>query len=91
MGRMFYAERNRFCVTMFLISFNLLLSAQGWKQVWGDEFDGTTIDPYTWTFESGLTNDNVHFYTDRPENARIEDGILKIIALKEAYQGFEYT
>ena len=35
--------------------------------------------------------DNIHYFTDRPENACLEDGKLHIIALEESYQGYSYT
>lgn len=59
--------------------------------VWSEEFEGNSIDRSTWRFETGPTNDNVHFYTDRKENAHLEDGLLRIIALKEPYQQHAYT
>ena len=51
----------------------------GWTLVWQDEFDGTEIDPANWTFDiggHGWGNNEIQAYTDRPENARIEDGML---------------
>ena len=71
--------------------FSYGLVAQNRQLLWADEFNGTTIDKSTWQFESGPTNDNVHFYTDRADNAKIVDGKLQIIALKESHQGFDYT
>jgi len=67
------------------------LHAKHWEQVWADEFDGPEIDRSAWSFDFGPSNDNVHYYTDRQENARIEDGVLHIVALKEPYEGFNYT
>ncbi len=66
-------------------------NAQNWQQVWADEFNETTIDSSIWSFDSGPANDNIHYFTDRPENARLEDGKLHIIALEEPYQGYGYT
>ncbi len=65
--------------------------AQTRKLVWADEFNATTIDRSVWSFDKGPANDCVHYFTDRPENASIESGILRIIALKESYEGFNYT
>jgi beta-glucanase (GH16 family) len=65
--------------------------AQTRKLVWADEFNQTEIDRSIWKFGSGLTNDNIHYYTDRTENAQIVNGNLQIIALKESYQGYNYT
>ncbi len=51
----------------------------------------TTIDPSAWQYEAGPSNDNVQFYTNRTDNATVVDGKLRIIALKESYQGYDYT
>jgi beta-glucanase (GH16 family) len=84
--------------TAFFVCFLLALlfstvgsNAQDWQQVWADEFNGTTIDRSIWSFDLGPANDNIHCFTDRPENARIEGGRLHIIALEEPYQGYNYT
>jgi beta-glucanase (GH16 family) len=66
----------------------------GWNLVWSDEFDGPTIDPANWNFEvggSGWGNAELEYYTKRPENARIENGMLVIEALREDYYGLKYT
>lgn len=62
----------------------------GWTLVWADEFDGAQIDRSKWDFDIdcwGGGNDERQCYTDRPENARIEDGRLIITAIKERYTG----
>ena len=67
---------------------------QGWNLIWQDEFDGDTIDPANWTFDigaGGWGNGEGQFYTDRPENARIENGVLVIEARQEKYEGSYYT
>jgi beta-glucanase (GH16 family) len=66
-------------------------NAQTRRLAWADEFNGPEIDRTVWKFGTGTTNDNIHFYTDRSENARIVDGKLRIIARKEAYRGSNYT
>jgi len=61
-----------------------------WKLVWSDEFDGTSIDSSKWGFEvngDGGGNNELQYYTDRPENAKVEDGHLVITAIKENYKG----
>jgi beta-glucanase (GH16 family) len=68
----------------------------GWTLVWSDEFNGSQIDPANWVFDigtgsGGWGNNELEYYTDRPENARIENGMLVIEARKEAYEGSEYT
>jgi beta-glucanase (GH16 family) len=66
----------------------------GWNLVWHDEFDGTEINRQNWTFDiggHGWGNGEMQYYTDRPENARIENGLLVIEARQEKYGGSYYT
>jgi beta-glucanase (GH16 family) len=66
----------------------------GWKLVWHEEFDGAAIDKANWTYNlgaGGWGNGEAQFYTDRPENARIENGLLIIEARQEKYEGSYYT
>jgi hypothetical protein len=68
-------------------------NSKGWKLVWSDEFNNNTINPL-WTLEkggSGWGNAELEYYTNRPENARIENGILIIEARQEQYGGRPYT
>ena len=61
-----------------------------WKLVWSDTFDGTSIDPTKWTVEvddKGGGNGELQYYTDRPDNVRVENGNLIITAIKEEYIG----
>ena len=58
----------------------------GWNIVWQDEFEGTELDRTNWTFDlggSGWGNAEWEAYTDRPENIRVEDGMLVIEAREE--------
>jgi beta-glucanase (GH16 family) len=67
---------------------------QGWNLAWSDEFDGASINPKNWTFDKGAGgwgNSEMEYYTDRPENARIENGALVIEARQEKYEGSDYT
>lgn len=67
---------------------------QGWRLVWNDEFSASTIDPMKWVHEvnaHGGGNNELQYYTARPENSFIEDGALIIQALKERYTGPEGT
>ncbi|OCL27219.1 hypothetical protein U472_07045 [Orenia metallireducens] len=62
--------------------------------VWSDEFNGTEIDTTVWTHEIGGTgwgNNELQYYTDRPENSRVENGNLVIEARQESYKGKSYT
>ena len=59
--------------------------------VWSDEFDGTEVDTEKWHFQTqlpnswGWHNDELQHYTDREENAFVEDGFLNIVAIRENY------
>ena len=66
------------------------------KLVWADEFDKPGLpDSTKWTYDvggNGWGNNELEYYTSqRPENARVEDGKLIIEARKEAYKGNKYT
>jgi len=66
----------------------------GWTLIWHDEFDGAEIDRQNWTYDlggNGWGNGEMQYYTDRPENARIENGWLVIEARQEKYGGSYYT
>ena len=76
---------------LFLIIFNNNVFSQCWQMVWSDEFEGTSLDDSKWDYGIGTSNDNVQYYTDRNNNVTVSDGKLKIIALQESYQGFNYT
>jgi beta-glucanase (GH16 family) len=57
-------------------------------------------DPTLWAYDmgngearglAGWGNNELQYYTDRPENVVVENGMLKITALKENFQGSGYT
>jgi len=75
---------------LFVFLYVTFLNAQNRILVWADEFDNS-IDFSKWDFDIGPTNDNVHYYTNRPENLQIVDSVLNIIALEESYMGYNYT
>ncbi len=67
---------------------------EGWQLSWHDEFNGKKIDPDIWTYDlgaGGWGNGEAEYYTDRPENARLENGMLLIEARQEKYEGAYYT
>jgi beta-glucanase (GH16 family) len=65
----------------------------GYALVWSDEFNGangSSPDPTKWTYDtggSGWGNHELETYTNRPQNAKIEDGNLVITAQQEDYTG----
>ncbi|MGE8343019.1 MAG: family 16 glycosylhydrolase [Flavobacterium sp.] len=66
------------------------------KLIWSDEFntDGAP-DSSKWGYDlgtgNGWGNNELEYYTNRSENVKIEGGLLKITAIKENYQGSQYT
>jgi beta-glucanase (GH16 family) len=70
----------------------------GWTLVWNDEFDGpagSTPAASRWVAETGghgWGNNELEYYTDRPENASLDgNGTLVITARAEPYMGNDYT
>lgn len=77
-------------------------TAEGLELVWSDEFDGSALDTSKWAYQygtgsqyglDGWGNSELQYYTDRPENVRVEDGRLVLTAIKEEtpYEGMQYT
>lgn len=66
------------------------------KLIWSDEFntDGAPDDS-KWGYNTGTGNgwgnNELQYYTTRSENVKIENGSLKITAIKEDYMGSQYT
>ena len=65
--------------------------------VWSDEFneDGAPCEE-SWRYDigtgdNGWGNGESQYYTDRPENVIVEDGVLKITAIRENFNGSQYT
>ncbi len=81
-----------------LISFFLTaqLFPQGYKLVWSDEFNGTSLDLTKWSYEigngtNGWGNNELEYYTNMTQNCNVQNGILNIVAAKESYSGYNYT
>lgn len=65
-----------------------------YQLVWADEFDGEALDESVWGYNiggNGWGNNEKQYYTDRPENIRVRNGMLEIEARKEQYENNEYT
>ncbi|EDP72372.1 glycoside hydrolase, family 16 [Flavobacteriales bacterium ALC-1] len=62
-----------------------------------DDFNGETIlNDLFWDYEigtgdNGWGNNELQYYTDRPENVLVENGVLTITARQEDYEGSSYT
>ena len=85
----------RLVLLLVLVAGSLPARADG-ELVWSDEFDGSEVDPAHWTFDigngtGGWGNNELEYYTSRPENVYVSDGLLHIVALQESYGGQNYT
>ena len=69
------------------------LKDKKWRLTWSDEFNGPNgsgVDPSKWVVEVGgkdWGNEELEYYTSRPENAYIQDSNLVIKARRENYTG----
>ena len=79
------------------IQVTVTVQPPGSTLVWADEFntDGTP-DPSKWGYDigtgsGGWGNNELEYYTSRPENVIVQNGVLKIKAIKENYSGSAYT
>jgi beta-glucanase (GH16 family) len=67
---------------------------EGYELVWSDEFDGDEINPENWTWETGgwgWGNGEGQYYTDRPINSRVQNGLLVIELHQEKFENSYYT
>jgi beta-glucanase (GH16 family) len=71
-------------------------TTKNYTLVWQDEFNGANgsrPDPSKWTYDlggGGWGNQELESYTDRAENARVENGNLVITARQENYEGSDH-
>jgi beta-glucanase (GH16 family) len=110
--RTLVTKRFRHIVVAFLIGAICLVAhwaaaepkraPKGYALVWSDEFNGkngSLPEASKWTYDiggNGWGNRELEYYTNRAENARIEDGKLVITARQETYTApdgakFNYT
>lgn len=81
-------------ILLFLLFYCFSCEAQTWNLVSSDEFDSAGINTLNWTYDIGGTgwgNNELEYYTNRPENARTINGNLLVIARQESYSGKNYT
>lgn len=73
----------------------VLVNAQGYRLVWSDEFDSTSLDQTKWSYETGNNggwgNSELEDYTSRSQNCSVGGGYLTIAAQQESYGGYNYT
>ena len=77
------------------VTVNVVVGVAG--LVWSDEFatDGAP-DPTKWGYDigtgsNGWGNAELQYYTNRSDNVIVQNGVLKIKAMKENYSGSAYT
>jgi beta-glucanase (GH16 family) len=84
------------CLVAVILIGGMEQARAGWQLLWSDDFSSNTINTNNWTFDSGNGNGGwgnreLEYYTSRPENVYVADGMLHIVARKEDYQGKDYT
>ena len=69
--------------------------SNGMKLIWSDEFNGKGApDSTKWDYNiggEGWGNNESQYYTNRPENVNVQNGLLSIKAIKEDYKDSHYT
>ena len=72
--------------------------SDNYQLVWSDEFDYTGLpDSEKWVYdtegnEAGWGNSEAQYYTEaQQKNAFVKNGVLNIVAIKEDFEGKEYT
>ena len=89
-------------LTLVTVTFCLCMKAQKddnsqkQKLVWSDEFNYTGLpDEKKWSYDiggNGWGNNEKQYYTDkRLQNASVKNGVLSITAIKEKFEGLDYT
>jgi beta-glucanase (GH16 family) len=88
--------RVKIMLSLLLLCGFLSAEAQFKKLVWADEFNVAGLpDPKHWGYDTGghgWGNNELQYYTaGRLQNARVENGMLSITAIKEEDNGKAYT
>lgn len=69
-------------------------TTEGFTLVWQDLFNGEELNLNRWNIEvngSGGGNNELQYYTDHPENVRVENGCLVLTARREEYNYKNFT
>ena len=82
---------------IFLVTSNFLI-AQDWNLVWSDEFESNgAVNSEKWHHQTLLPNgyswynSELQHYTNRIQNSYTENGLLKIVAIKENFTDQGHT
>lgn len=85
------------CLSTFLYAQKNTDASKGeWHLLWSDEFNYNGLpDSTKWGYDIGGhgwgNNEKQHYTEKRLQNARVENGVLTITAIKENFQGAAYT
>jgi len=98
-GRRLAGMKRFLLVAGLMLAMAVSVRADGWELVWADEFNYDGLpDKTKWGYEEGFVrNQESQYYTRaRPENARVENGMLVIECRKEHFKpashaAVEYT
>lgn len=65
------------------------LHTPDYQLVWEDEFGGDSLDTSKWSavYHGDVDNNELQFYTDRPENIEVSGGMLRLTAIRETFTG----
>ncbi|SEM94048.1 Glycosyl hydrolases family 16 [Mesobacillus persicus] len=64
---------------------------EGWQLAWEDNFDGIGVDSNKWNIVDWAAEKNEELQYYSPNNVKVENGLLKLIAKKEQFGGRDYT
>ncbi len=82
-------------ILLFLLKQNTFAQRKYNKLIWSEEFNyNGAPDSSKWTYDiggNGWGNNELEYYTDRPQNVVVKNGMLNITVLKEDYKGSHYT
>lgn len=80
-------------ITYYDLGKNDYANNRDYELFWSDEFNGNKLNTAFWDYEYGyVRNNEPQFYTRRrTQNVAVENGYLRITALREDYNGAKYT
>ena len=92
------SSRRDLCTASALVALLAICSAGAGTThgglIWSDEFDGTELNLNNWEYMiggHGWGNNELQYYTNRPENCYVQDGFLHIVARQEPWEDNDYT
>jgi beta-glucanase (GH16 family) len=80
-------------ITCAMLLLSTVMYARTWTLTWHDEFDGPQLDATKWSYVTGGNgwgNNELETYTDRRENAYLDQGMLVIKVLRERFTGTDH-